>query len=289
MYNLKGIILDKPDLTPANKIILVPTDFSEVCGNAVLHAAELARILNDKLVILHVVDNKAKASLRKKHAGTESIMERLDKFKTLYEKNCKISIETMMKEGTVFTAINKAAAELHARVMVIGTHGKKGWQYLTGSYILKVTDKSPVPVIIVQNGIFNGKYSKILVPMTDALHPDKKVAWAKYFSGMFNAKMHFYQYFHKDHLQESRLSAFMEKISRSFEMDEIPFFVNKAEKESRFSSQVISYAVSHRCDLIMIIDVNHAVSSAAWYESLLFNNEQIPVMTINLAKVKKPG
>jgi len=281
--------LDKPEFTQTNTIILVPTDFSEVCGNAILHAANLARFLNDKLVILHIIDNKTKALLKKKHAGTEHIKERLDQYKTLYEKNCKVSVETMMREGNIFTSINKVAAELHARLMIMGTHGKKGWQYLKGSFILKVTDKSPVPVIIVQNRIVHRKYNKILIPITDDLHPEKKICWAKYFSAMLNAKIHFYQYFHKDKHQNNRLSGFMEKISRSFEKDEIQCFVSKAEKESKFSNQVISYAVSNRCDLVMIIDVNHAVSSAAWFEGLLFNREQIPVMTINLARIKKPN
>ena len=272
-----------------NNIILVPTDFSEVCGNAVYHASNLAQILNSKVVILHVIDNKSKGSRKGKKTGTASVDERLNQYKSLYEKKYGIVVETMIKEGSIFTSINKAAAELDASLMVMGTHGKKGMQFLTGSYILKVSDKSPVPVIVVQNRVFHGKYNKILIPMTHDLHPDKKIAWAKYFSRMFNANIHLYQYFHKDKLQNDRLSGCIEKITRSFKKDEIPFLVSKAEKETKFSSQVISYAVSNRCDLLMIIDVNHNVSSAAWYEGLLFNKEQIPVMTINLAKIKKPN
>jgi nucleotide-binding universal stress UspA family protein len=280
--------MDKPDFTLTKNIILVPTDFSEVCGNAVLHAAKLAQFLNTKLVILHIIDEKTKASLKKKNAGTEYIDQRLNQYKYLHEKNYRISVETMMKEGNIFTSINKVAANLDAALMVVGTHGKKGLQYLTGSYILRVADKSPVPVIIVRNRVFHGKYNKILIPVTDDLHSDKKIAWARYISRMFTANMHLYQYFHKDKRLNDRLSGFMEKITRSFEKDEIPFLVSKAEKETKFSSQVMSYAVSNQCDLIMFIDVNHNVSSAAWYEGLLFNKEQIPVMTINLARIKKP-
>ncbi len=279
--------MDKPDFTLTKNIILVPTDFSEVCRNAVLHAAKLAQFLNYKLVILHIIDNKTKVLLKKKNAGTEYIDEQLNQYKSLYEKRYGISVETMMKDGNIFTSINKVAADLGTAMMVVGTHGKKGLQYLTGSYILKVADKSPVPVIVVRNRVFHGKYNKILIPMTDDLHPDKKIAWARYFSRMFNANIHLYQYFHKDKLQKDRLSGFMEKITRSFEKDEIQFVVSKAVKETKFSSQVISYAVSNGCDLVMFIDVNHNVSSAAWYEGLLFNKEQIPVMSINLAKIKK--
>jgi nucleotide-binding universal stress UspA family protein len=276
-----------PDPDTTQNIILVPTDFSEVCGNAVVHAAKLAQFLNYKLVILHILDKKTKAQLKKMHAGTEFIENQLDHYTDVHGKKYGIVVETLIKEGTIFTSINKTAADLNAALMVVGTHGKKGLQYLTGSYILKVADKSPVPVIVVRKRAIHENYNNILVPVTHELHPEKKIAWAKYFSRMFDANLHLYQYFYKDKLQNQRLAACMEKIRQSLDKDKIPYQVRKAEKETNFSSGVLTYAVSNRCDLLMIIDVNHNVSSTAWYEGLLYNREEIPVMTINLATIKK--
>jgi nucleotide-binding universal stress UspA family protein len=279
--------MDQHDLTVSKNIILVPTDFSLVCGHAVHYASKLAQILDCRLVILHVIDINPKDSGKTKKAGTEYINERLSQYKALHEKEYGIIVETLVKAGTIFTSINKTATDLDARLMVMGTHGKKGLQYLTGSDILKVSDRSPVPVIVVQNPSFQGKYEKILIPLTHELHPDKKIAWAGYFSRIFNASIHLYQYFYKDKQQNDRLLSSVEKITRSFVKDKIPYLVSKAEKENKFSTQVISYAKSQKCDLIMIIDVNYAKSSLAWFESLLFNKEGIPVMTINLARIKK--
>ena len=173
-------------------------------------------------------------------------------------------------------------------MMVIGTHGKKGLQFFTGSYILKVADKSPVPVVVLQKNMVHEKYKNILIPLTHDLHTERKIAWMKHFAIMFTATIHLYQYFYTDKLQNDRLSACMEKIKRSLKKDEIPFYVSTSDKEANFSSRVVTYAVSSQCDLIMIIDVNHNVSSTAWFEKLLFNRKQIPVMTINLAGTIKP-
>jgi nucleotide-binding universal stress UspA family protein len=280
--------LDKTEADKNNNIILVPTDFSDVCGDAVRYAAQIAQFLNNKLVILHIIDKKSKEKLRKKNAGTDYIEEQLNQYKSLHEHAFGIAVETAMKEGNIFITINKIAADLNAKMMVIGTHGKKGLQYFTGSYILKVTDKSPVPVVILQKNMIHRMYKNILIPITHDLHSDKKIAWAKHFSRMFNANIHLFQQFNKDKIQNDKLSGCIEKITRNFLKDEIPYHVIKSEKETNFSSQVVAYAVASRCDIIMIIDVNHNVSSAAWYENLLFNRNKIPVMTINLARIKKP-
>ena len=49
--------------TKMNNIILVPTDFSEVCDNAMNQAVESAKYLNYKIVMLHVVDKNSKTQI----------------------------------------------------------------------------------------------------------------------------------------------------------------------------------------------------------------------------------
>ena len=48
-----------------NNIILVPTDFSEVCENAIDQGVALAQFLKYKVCILHVIDKQTEANLKK--------------------------------------------------------------------------------------------------------------------------------------------------------------------------------------------------------------------------------
>jgi hypothetical protein len=50
-----------------NNVILIPTDFSEVCNNAIHHGVELANFLHYQVYILHVVDRKTESQLEKEH------------------------------------------------------------------------------------------------------------------------------------------------------------------------------------------------------------------------------
>ena len=61
-----------------NNIVLVPTDFTPVGDNAINQAAEAAKFLNYKLVVLHVIDSTTKSQLKKDNLDESSITEKLD-------------------------------------------------------------------------------------------------------------------------------------------------------------------------------------------------------------------
>ena len=60
-------------------------------------------------------------------------------------------ISYQISKGSIFTAIAEYANEKDASLVVMGTHGMKGMQKLTGSWALKVIVKSKVPFIVVQD------------------------------------------------------------------------------------------------------------------------------------------
>ena len=60
-----------------NNIVLIPTDFSEVCGNAVSHGVKLAKFLGYKVFILHIINKETKTELKKKNVDVDYIDVRL--------------------------------------------------------------------------------------------------------------------------------------------------------------------------------------------------------------------
>ena len=62
-----------------NNLVLVPTDFSEVCDNAIHHAVQAANFLNYKIMLLHVIDKNSKEYLRKEGKGEALLKEKLQK------------------------------------------------------------------------------------------------------------------------------------------------------------------------------------------------------------------
>lgn len=273
----KGIIYDN--------VILIPTDFSEVCENAIKHGAELAQFLKYKVCILHVIPALSEAKSKKKVPSDNIVERKLQHYKNLYEKKYSVVIEPLIKEGSILEIINKVSSEVKASLMVLGTHGKQGLQHLFGSYALKVVLDSPCPVVVVQKRTFGKGYRNIVLPVSLDIEPRQTVEWVIRMNRIFKSKVHMFPALETDPDLKSRLKIITLQISEVFDEKKIPYKIKIAEKPTNYTTQVISYAVQNNTDLIMILTMPSldvpGFNFSKWDERMMFNEAQIPVMCIN--------
>lgn len=267
-----------------NDIILVPTDFSEVCYNAATQAAEAAQLLNHKVVLLHIINNETRAYLKNEKLGPEAIEQKLNEIADELKSRYQIDTEIMMREGSIFTEIGEVAKELNVDLIFLGTHGKVGMQKFTGSFAMKVITSSPAPVIVVQKRPFAHGYKNIVLPITSEAGPLDKTRWAVYVARKFNATIHI---FVMGEVNEDVHIA-SKQIAGYFEKNNVAFTHINSVKSSGFAKQVNDYAASINADLIMIMTnpekglKNYFLGS--YDEEIIFNSAQIPVMCINPRK-----
>jgi len=268
-----------------NKVILIPTDFSEVCENAVHHGLELAHFLNYRVCILHVINTHKDSGQKAGKIEKDQIELNLRNCRNLYEKKYNVTIEILLKEGNILKVITKAAREIKANLMILGTHGKQGLQHLFGSHALKVVLDSPCPVVVVQKRSFDKGYHNIVLPVSSDIEPRQSVEWILLMSRLFNSKILLFQSMERDEALNARLKIITQQITKIFDEKNLPYEIQTADLSREFSSQIISYGVTRRSDLIMIMTMPGeevpGFNFSAWNERLMFNEAQIPVMCVN--------
>jgi nucleotide-binding universal stress UspA family protein len=133
--------------------ILFPTDFSCTSAHAFSVAASLARDHGARLVLLHTAEEPALID------GTglvpfDPVMYRSElreKMQQLAVRAGGVEVETRLAEGNPVAAVLHAAAELHADLVVMGTHGWTGLRrLLMGSVAEAVLRQAPCPVLTVR-------------------------------------------------------------------------------------------------------------------------------------------
>ena len=268
-----------------NQIVLIPTDFSEVCQNAIDHGTEIAEFLNYKVCLLHVINKETKHQLKKENKGIDSIEAKLKDISSSISKNSKVEVDFVICEGSICSEIHRVTSELKANLVVIGTHGKTGLQYLFGSYALKVVTKSPVPVIVVQKRSFNEGYKKIVFPITDFTEDRQKVMLAVYIAKKFDSTILIFKIHQTDPGISSKIEISKNQIEEVFKKYNIPYTIETSKKHQHFAKQVIDYSITQNADLIMIMTEPDMYSPdfniSLWDEKLMFNESQIPVMCFN--------
>ncbi len=273
-----------------NNVILVPTDFSEVCENAVSHTLQVAKNINFKVTLLHIVNKDTQEYLADNKLTVDSIEQKLKEQVESFSKEYGVEVDYLIKEGKLFKQVQKAVSEVGANMVVLGTHGKVGFQRITGSYALKVISKTNVPTIVVQKKGLKRPYQNIVFPVTTDTQDRQKVNWAIYIAKTFNATIHLFPKRESESFHKKKIMSVVFQIKKIFDKHNVKYVDEVSEEGAgNFAKQVVDYAVVNSADLIMTM-----VSTERFFhffdsqdEQIIFNTSQIPVICINPVAVKK--
>lgn len=271
--------------TKPTGLILVPTDFSETCQKAIEYAADMGQKMNFSITLLHVITSRTKNVLRKEHKGLETIIERLEAIKKNIEHNYKVKVSYTAREGSIFDVINRVADDVQASLMVLGTHGKKGLQYLLGSYAFKVVSQAPVAVVVIQQNSSLSTYQHVIFPVNNFIESRQQTQYAVGLSRMTGYKILIYKQRTTEVVARNQIEIVTSQIIGEFEKHSVPFEVHEAAKEAHYEQQLINFAVAKNADAIMMMTDSRPdhpdFNNSSWSEKLIFNEAAIPVICIN--------
>jgi nucleotide-binding universal stress UspA family protein len=260
------------------KKILVPTDFTKVSDTALEHALLVAKTIKASIHMLHVVDSK-------KHIAEARL--KLDALKERVKREEKIDIGVIARIGSVFEDIDKVAVEIEANLIIMGTHGMRGMQFLTGSRALKIVTESSVPFIVVQErDIHEQGYHKLVVPLDLHKETKQKLSLVADMAKYFGSKVHLISPGETDEFLRNQLERNILFAQDYLQDKGIPYEVEITENKSDdFVRDLLKYAAGIDADLICIMNFydNSIMSffSSNYEQQVITNEAQIPVLCVN--------
>lgn len=267
-----------------NQVVLVATDFSPVGDNAIEYAAHLVQKFHGRIILLHVLNKETRKRLKKDNQNTSYLDSRLKQETEKIKKISGVEASYIVREGSIFTTIADVAREIGAIYLVIGTHGKKGVQFLLGSFILKVIKRSPVPAFSIQAKPERFAFKNVVYPLDTSLGSKQKVKWAAHYNKLVGAQFHiFVEDPGADNLR-IKIKADLHQVSRIMDQNGIGFTVTHASSKGSFAEQTSRFAKDKQADFIMVSTDPGKISWALFGsgdEKLIYNKEKIPVMCIN--------
>jgi nucleotide-binding universal stress UspA family protein len=262
--------------------ILIPTDFTVVARYAVEAALKFARSLNTDIVLVHIVKKTSDIL-----DATAKVTDEAEQF----SKEFAVKITGIVREGTIFTTIGKTVEELDACLVIMGTHGAKGMQKLTGSWSLKVIVSSSVPIIVVQGHNRADSVRNIVFPIDFKKENREKIGWAHHIAKLFDSNVHIFRDKPaKDKKIEQGIRTNLLYTEKFLNAEKLHYEVIVAEGKVAFAKETLDYATKIEADLILITTTK-GISFADYVlgpteEEFLDNQAQIPVMCVNPRKAK---
>jgi nucleotide-binding universal stress UspA family protein len=261
------------------KLIVVPWDFTHVAESALAHADKISRMVGNEICLLHIVDPGISPSAE----GEKKIL--LQHVTEESKKKYNLPITSQLSKGSIFSAIAEYANDKDASLVVMGTHGMKGMQKLTGSWALKVIVKSKVPFIVVQDPPSDqDRYHNIVFPIDFRNENKEKIKMAIFMGKYFDSKIRFLVTKTTDKILLKRTNININFAIKYLIQNNIEYEIHEVPK-GNFAQQTIDFALKINADLILIMTtknitaMDYVVGASEQY--MIANSSKIPVCCVN--------
>ncbi|MFP4488131.1 MAG: universal stress protein [Bacteroidales bacterium] len=261
------------------EIIVVPWDFTIKAEHALAHAAKIAKMIEGRVDLLHIVDRNIKTGEYKKKEA------KLSRIAAEAGEKYGLEVHMALIPGNIFTAISEFVNEHGASLVVMGTHGMKGMQKITGSWALKVIVGSKVPFIVVQDMPEDmDKYHNIVFPVDFRSENKEKLKMAIFMGKYFESKIHILKTVTTDKSLLKKTNINLNFAIKYLIQNNIEYELHDMDKGS-MAQQTIEFSKKINADLILIMTTKN-ISMAdyvlgAQEQQLIANSEKIPVCCIN--------
>jgi nucleotide-binding universal stress UspA family protein len=261
------------------KLIVVPWDFTHVAEHALAHAAKISRMVGNEICLLHIVDHRI--SHKDEAAKTAHLNKKADELGKIYN----MPIASHISKGSIFRAITEFAHDKEASLVVMGTHGIKGMQKLTGSWALKVIVKSKVPFIVVQDPpVTLDRYHNIVFPVDFRNENKEKMKMAIFMGKYFDSKVHILKTLPTDKILAKKTNVNLNFAIKYLIQNNIDYEIHDVPKGD-LAQKTIDFAQKINADLILIVTTknitfaDYVVGASEQY--IIANSSKIPVCCVN--------
>jgi len=262
------------------KLIIVPWDFTQVAENALGHAAKIGRSIGGEICLLHIVDE----NIKPRQEGEKKTLLRhvADEGASKYN----LVVTAQVKKGSIFHSIAEFVNSQNAELVVMGTHGMKGMQKVTGSWALKVVVKSKVPFIVIQDPPPDQeRYRNIVFPIDFRVENKEKMGMAIFMGKYFDSKIHILKSSTTDRSLLTKTNINLNFAVKYLIQNNIEYEIHELPRGGKFAQKTIDFAHKINADLILIMTTKNITMAdymlGASEQFIIANSSRIPVCCVN--------
>jgi nucleotide-binding universal stress UspA family protein len=257
----------------SHNLYIVPHDLSPVGDAALDYALFLGEQVNIQVMLLHLVDNKAKIG---------PVEQKLQNIVSTRNIPANVNVSYVVRQGDIFTDIAKIANEKGAQLIIMGTHGAKGFQKLTGSHAMKVITSCDVPFLIVQSGTKHAPIRNIVVPIDLTKESLQIVSSAGDLARMFDATVHVIGERHNDEGLSQQTKNRVLLIRNKYDEKGAKCEVHLLKNGGSYSKKIMQYVSEVGINVIAIAYHSESLLPQfdSFAQSLITNELKLPCMII---------
>ncbi len=258
----------------SKNLYIVPYDFTPVTHKAVEFALFLGRKVSTEIRLLHIAKDRASAQQK---------VKQLEEVKNNLDTPPGLTISTHVSVGNIFVDIGKISTELKAQLIIMGTHGLKGTQYIFGGNAMKILKSVNTPFLIVQEDTKIQEIDNIVVPIDLTKESMQIVSIAADMSNILKAKVNVITEEQSDEMLKIRIKNRLHIVSGQYDERGINANIEYVAQKGAYDVKIIEYSKKNNIGLIAL--AYHSESLFPQFDNfaqkLITNKLSLPVLIVN--------
>lgn len=255
-------------------LYLIPFDFTPVSEAALRLGIDLAEANKGKVLMLHVVKKPAEKSEAK--AKFKKLIGNLNESEQ-HMTSSKVLV------GDIFADIAKASELLDVTLIVMGTHGARGFQKIFGSHAVKMISSSACPFLITQGKKEIDKLKTIVMPFSFEKKTIQIATFASEMAKQFNATVHLVGYHDKDEWLEKHMKQNQLLVKNHLESNGVNCVIANIPKGSNYEKELMKYTAGVDADMMAAGYFHEGIitNPNSFIQSMIENELNLPLLTVN--------
>lgn len=261
--------------------ILFPYDFSPESDHSMQYLTKLSKVFNYSVEILNIFDPGTKKFMKDNNLSKSALTEKVAQIANDFQAKHHVAATYLLKDVPI------------KRIRRISMQEKVSFTFLAmnepqkmASTIMKVVTTSPVPVLVVQNGVEYKPFNNIIFPLDESVTSRQKAGWTLRFAKKSHATVHIYSVNPASlDSKEKEYKQFkvIDSVEKFFGKNGVRFVSEISQGNyDDFDNDIMKYAEKISADLFVImIPVKMFRSIAQADFKLIFNPAKIPILCVN--------
>ena len=262
------------------KYVVIPWDFSDGSLIALKHAVQLAKVVNNGIVLMYLHNTKSGIfGLSSKSLPDEELAEIQNKLDIQAKKvtdEYEIECIAMARQGVAKEVAQDIIYTVNANLLVMYRSISNTNSTFKVKDFLKIMRGTFIPFIIVEKEPRHDYYKEIVVPIDDDKKYRESLAWIIYLANYYKCNINLMKPFFNDGFRKKDMSNNMYFTKKMLDKQNIIYGVKTAKKKLPFKDQVFDFAQIIEADMILMM-AKHYIK---WLSKKGNDNFDIPVMCI---------
>ncbi|MDA3891473.1 MAG: universal stress protein [Salinivirgaceae bacterium] len=260
-------------------VIIVPWDYTPQSDIALMHAVQLAKEVNNKVMLARFLENPGffTSKAKKEQLITEekvTLQAEGERILKEYGINPFITVEL----GTSFSNFHRLVKEANANLFLLGkTYKVNDKVTYHPKEMIKRLRGLDIPFIMAQEKPAHNYYKEIVVPLDHDKNYKETLHWVVYLSKYYNCNINIIKPYLHDDYRKKDMANNIYFTKKMLDKKNIIYGIKTAKKNKEFNDEILSFAENIDSDLILMMVKKYRkhLSDHPDYE------EKIPIMVIN--------